>query len=544
MRNRLHLLALAATLALVAAVPPLPTQADGVYSAWQKKEYKGQKWWECLYVYEVGCRETGCKRVVVYPPDDPRSGWVYFCDEDGSPLLRYAIPGNPLYDPRQIVRQHFDRRSNRWEGSRPPTPAPAPATLKPEPKPDPKPQPDPKPEPRPQPKPDPKPELKPEPRPDPKPELKPEPEPQPRPALLPAGATRFAGEHRLRVFDIPEGTKRLQVWYWLPMETPLQKVLTLSLKESPEVCRLVTDNVGNRYLYAEVANPGKELAIAYDFEVDRARVEPQLANVSGIRYDPLYQKLFAAYLDTTPASGLRMTTLVKNKTKEVVGDETDPVRVMRKIFDYSSNFVHYLRPSNLKKDQDDPSRVVSTVEDDQNPEVNQKADRIDGTRRDARPNNYLDTPDAGDPEYCINTGGGGCTDIHAVVLAMARLNGIPARHLFGSRVDKSMAGRPYKPGYQCMIEFYIPGHGWLPMNPTQAGNESDGKEAEEAARIKAAHFGGMDADRIIFFEGRNVTLGTGVAGEEGHRAPLFIGAVVLADGKTFKNFKRTFNLKP
>jgi hypothetical protein len=532
MRNRLHLLALAATLALVAAVPPLPTQADGVYSAWQKKEYKGQKWWECLYVYEVGCRETGCKRVVVYPPDDPRSGWVYFCDEDGSPLLRYAIPGNPLYDPRQIVRQRFDRRSNGWEGSpRPPanigTPPEAP--------------------PRKEPPPPPKQEVTPPPPPPSKAEPPPPPpkkETVPPPPAIPAGATRFAGEHRLRVFDIPEGTKKLQVWYWLPMETPLQKVLTLGLKECPEVCRLVTDNVGNRYLYAEVANPGKELAIAYDFEVDRARVEPQLVNVSGIRYDPHYQKLFAAYLDTTPASGLRMTTLVKNKTKEVVGDETDPVRVMRKIFDYSSNFVHYLRPSNLKKDQDDPSRIVSTVEDDQSPDINQKADRIDGTRRPSVLNGLFDAPDAGDPEYCINTGGGGCTDIHAVVLAMARLNGIPARHLFGSRVDKSMAGRPYKPGYQCMIEFYIPGHGWLPMNPTQAGNESDGKEPEEAARIKAAHFGGMDADRIIFFEGRNVTLGTGVAGEEGHRAPLFIGAVVLADGKTFKNFKRTFNLKP
>src|SRR5262249_7576251 len=156
----------------------------------------------------------------------------------------------------------------------------------------------------------------------------------------------FAGEHRLRISDIPEGTKKLQVWYWLPMETPLQKVLTLRLKESPEVCRLVSDNAGNRYLYAEVANPGKELAIAYDFEIDRARLEPQLANVSGITYDPQYKKLFAAYLDTTPASGLRLTGLVKNKTKEVVGDETDPVRVMGKIFDYSANFVHYLRPSN------------------------------------------------------------------------------------------------------------------------------------------------------------------------------------------------------
>src|SRR5262249_33259845 len=217
LRSRLIVLAVAALPA--ATLPPAPARADAVYTPWRKKEHDGRTWWECLYRYRAGCG-VGAKYVVYYPAGDPHAGWFYFHELDGSPLVRYALPGNPLYDADHPVAQRFDARAGRWVGDLPVKQDPGGIPVTPPPTPPP-----------------------PAPRPpgpgtvDPAP-LTRGPAPPP-PEKVPPTTTHLAGEHRLRVFNIPAGTKKLQIWYWVPMETPLQKVLTLRMKESPAVGRMV-----------------------------------------------------------------------------------------------------------------------------------------------------------------------------------------------------------------------------------------------------------------------------------------------------------------
>jgi transglutaminase-like putative cysteine protease len=80
----------------------------------------------------------------------------------------------------------------------------------------------------------------------------------------------------------------------------------------------------------------------------------------------------------------------------------------------------------------------------------------------------------GDIKTMLETGnlGGKCGDLNAMFVGLARASGIPARDVYGIRVVPSqwgyraMSASGTVTGAQhCRAEFYLPTHGWVPVDP-------------------------------------------------------------------------------
>ena len=70
----------------------------------------------------------------------------------------------------------------------------------------------------------------------------------------------------------------------------------------------------------------------------------------------------------------------------------------------------------------------------------------------------------GDVCELLKTRGGKCTDISSVYVALARAAGVPARELFGVRLGKK-AEEDVTTWQHCWAEFFLPGYGWVPVDP-------------------------------------------------------------------------------
>jgi hypothetical protein len=99
---------------------------------------------------------------------------------------------------------------------------------------------------------------------------------------------------------------------------------------------------------------------------------------------------------------------------------------------------------------------------------------------------------------CLANGGGCCTDLHSLFIALARSANIPARMQYGYRLNATKEGVEYDPSYRCWIEFYLPGSGWVPTDLVVA----DAGKLEE----RAANYGKLDARRVWLWEGRGFDL--------------------------------------
>lgn len=72
----------------------------------------------------------------------------------------------------------------------------------------------------------------------------------------------------------------------------------------------------------------------------------------------------------------------------------------------------------------------------------------------------------GDPNRTLTEcqGGGKCADISSVYVTMARAAGVPARDVYGLRLGAPKNG-DITSGFHCWAEFYLPGTGWVPVDP-------------------------------------------------------------------------------
>ena len=80
----------------------------------------------------------------------------------------------------------------------------------------------------------------------------------------------------------------------------------------------------------------------------------------------------------------------------------------------------------------------------------------------------------GDITTMIRTGNlnGKCADLNALFVALSRASGVPARDVYGVRVDDSVHGfkslgksGDISKAQHCRAEFYADGYGWVPVDP-------------------------------------------------------------------------------
>lgn len=112
--------------------------------------------------------------------------------------------------------------------------------------------------------------------------------------------------------------------------------------------------------------------------------------------------------------------------------------------------------------------------------------------------------------------GGKCADIHSVFVSLARAAGVPAREVFGLRQGKEGA-TDISTWQHCWAEFYLPGYGWVPVDPADVRKAmlTEKLQLEDAAtaEYRRYYWGGIDAKRIKLSQGRDLSLAPPQQGE-------------------------------
>jgi transglutaminase-like putative cysteine protease len=107
------------------------------------------------------------------------------------------------------------------------------------------------------------------------------------------------------------------------------------------------------------------------------------------------------------------------------------------------------------------------------------------------------THELGDLVVACDIKKGSCTEFHGLYVAHARALGIPARFAFGFNIPQNPEGRIA--GYHCWSEIFLPGVGWFAVDVSEAWKRADPSE-------RNFYFGNLDANRVQFTTGRDVSL--------------------------------------
>jgi transglutaminase-like putative cysteine protease len=133
----------------------------------------------------------------------------------------------------------------------------------------------------------------------------------------------------------------------------------------------------------------------------------------------------------------------------------------------------------------------------------------------------------GNVEATLASRSGKCADISSVFVAVARAAGVPAREVFGLRL-----GRPGETDltdeHHCWAEFYLPGTGWVPVDPADVRRAmlEKGLDLAGARAVADYYFGAVDEYRIVLHKG-----GRGLSFPEGSaRVNYFMYPYAEVDG--------------
>ncbi|MCP4550829.1 MAG: transglutaminase domain-containing protein [Bacteroidetes bacterium] len=102
---------------------------------------------------------------------------------------------------------------------------------------------------------------------------------------------------------------------------------------------------------------------------------------------------------------------------------------------------------------------------------------------------------------------GKCADLSSVYVALARNIGVPAREVFGLRLGEK-PDQNITDGYHCWAEFYLPGKGWIPVDPSDVRKIMFTKKIKlkDAKLYREYYFGSVDESRIVLERGgRGIT---------------------------------------
>jgi transglutaminase-like putative cysteine protease len=295
----------------------------------------------------------------------------------------------------------------------------------------------------------------------------------------------FKVVHTVKVTDIPPGSESVRIWFWLPDDDEGQKVLDLAIQETPATIQVARDpTYGSSYLYAEIRKPEPSATIGTSFTLIRREIGGPLNPARAGALTPEHRLAFAEHL-RRDCPKMEVSARIVQLAAEICGSESNLVKQTRLIYDYVVGQTnHYSLPG---------------------------APRSSGE---------------GSAEYCLNTGGGGCSDQHALFIALARARGIPTRVQFGTRLPAKNEGKEVDPGYRCWVQYFVPNYGWI-SSDLSAGNTTPAERDQFAS--------GLDCRRIHFSEGRDLQLNPP---QSGPRVNLLIGAYVEVDGKPHAAFER------
>ena len=301
----------------------------------------------------------------------------------------------------------------------------------------------------------------------------------------PARAFRFT--YSFTVKDIPSGTKRVRVWVPVPHTDQHQTVRILALKAPVKTRMTQESEYGNRMMYAEIQNPASDKAeFTLEYKVTRSEYA---------RGDYAHLKRTDQEAIVVPASMRRLIApdgliptdgKIKELAVEVTGSQTGTVAKAKAAYDYLFTNMRYDKTGS-------------------------------GWGR-------------GDAVWACDAKRGNCTDFHSPFIGMLRADGIPARFDIGFPLPENKDKGDIA-GYHCWAEFYATTTGWIPV---------DISEAWKAKEKRDYFFGSVDANRVQFSTGRDVTLSPK---QDGAALNYFVYPYVEVDGKTYDKLDKQFSFE-
>ena len=299
----------------------------------------------------------------------------------------------------------------------------------------------------------------------------------------PAPQTRdFEFTYTAKIGELPAGARQVKVWLPYPVSDADQEVTVLDIK-TPVPHRIVQEpRFKNSILYLEVPEPGQEIAVDMKVRVERRESVRRPASAStGKKKLPAEAAAWLKPDRLVPIDGR-----IRELAREVTGGKKTDLEKARAIYDY----------------------VVDTMSYDKS-----------GTGWGN-----------GDIYWACDAKRGNCTDFHALFIGLNRAVGIPAKFEIGFPVPAER-GEGTIGGYHCWSEFYLAGHGWVPV---------DASEARKNPEKRDYFFGALDANRVRFSIGRDIVLHPKQASE-----PLnyFIYPYVEVDGKPHSKVAKAFFYK-
>ena len=298
-------------------------------------------------------------------------------------------------------------------------------------------------------------------------------------------ARTFHFTYNFTVKDIPPGAKQVRVWVPVPQTDPHQTVHVLAVKAPVKTRMPQEPEYGNRMMYAEIQNPAPGKAeFTLDYKITRR--EYSRGDYAQLRQADQKPTVVAASMTRliSPDTLIPTDGKIKAMALEVTGSQVGTVAKAKAGYDYLFTNMRYDKTGS-------------------------------GWGR-------------GDAVWACDAKHGNCTDFHSPFIGMLRVDGIPARFDIGFPLPENKDKGDIS-GYHCWAEFYTPKIGWIPV---------DISEAWKAKEKVDYFFGSVDANRVQFSTGRDITLSPK---QDGPPLNYFVYPYVEVDGKPYDKLDKQFS---
>jgi len=279
------------------------------------------------------------------------------------------------------------------------------------------------------------------------------------------------------VRDLPEDADEVLAWIPLPRDEDHQTLHHYTIDAEKPPTRTEEDELGNRYLrfdLSEASRRGEDLvAISATYRVTRTAYRALDGGGTRKVSDEVARRFLSAN-QLIPLEGP-----ISREARMVAGEATGTVRKARRLY----------------------AHIAETMTYDKSGE---------GWGR-------------GDAMYACSVRKGNCTDFHSLFIGEARALDIPARFVMGLPLPPDESAGEIG-GYHCWAQFHTPAHGWIPL---------DASEASKSPALREELFGGLDANRVCFTIGRDITIPGTSAGPQNY----VIYPHVEVDGSTWDKVK-------
>ena len=313
-----------------------------------------------------------------------------------------------------------------------------------------------------------------------------------------AASDSFAKERIAEVemqfnLNVPNDAKNVRLWIPYPVSDENQTIDDVKVSGTFSNSGVYRENKnGNMALYAEWNGQSKERALAYTFKVRRNEAVKKDFPEKEIPFSRDELKEYLKPTSLGPTNGN-----VKELAEKITEGKNTNYAKAKAIYDWIVNNMY--RDPNVKG------------------------------------------CGLGDVEKLLVSMGGKCGDIHSVFVALSRSVGIPAREIFGIRIPKGKEGDMTK-AQHCWAEFYLPGYGWAPVDPSDVRKAMLDKKTNDLNEVKDLveyFFGALDESRIAYQTGRDLILNPAQSGD---KLNYFMYPYAEVDGKTLNEDLFGFNL--